>query len=333
MIKKIREWKSEGHAIIIHTARHMRTCNGNVEEVKRRVGRITLEWLAKWNVPYDEIYYGKPHGDVYIDDLAIRYSSPEEVGKKILATKLNFVMPMAGNGSRFQAAGYKIPKFMIKAGNKSLFEWAMDSLPLDIAKKIFFVCLKEHKQYDVANFIGQIIEKKFPSLSYEIEYLDGTTGGQAETVLACRSSINNDTSLAIYNIDTHFVSYRLKSKLLIAKDQNIDGILGVFKHTDPKWSFIELDSAGFVKRLTEKDPISNIASTGFYSFTRGRDFVRAADYLIKNDIRVKNEFYVSEIYNILIADGKKFVVDFVDEFLPFGTPEDLERYSRDQMAL
>lgn len=63
--------KSFGHTIIIYTARRMNTHNGNIGKVMTDIGKITLETLEKFNIPYDEIYFGKPYADYYIDDLAI----------------------------------------------------------------------------------------------------------------------------------------------------------------------------------------------------------------------------------------------------------------------
>jgi hypothetical protein len=48
--------------------------------------------------------------------------------------------------------------------------------------------------------------------------------------------------------------------------------------------------------------------------------------MIKNNMLVKNEFYVSEIYNILLKSGKKFEVDIAEEFIPFGTPDDIKKF-------
>jgi capsule biosynthesis phosphatase len=73
--------KEAGHHIIIHTARHMKTCNGNPSLVMARVGKITLDWLAKYEVPYDEIIFGKPWADVYIDDNAMRFNTWDEISK------------------------------------------------------------------------------------------------------------------------------------------------------------------------------------------------------------------------------------------------------------
>jgi hypothetical protein len=58
------------HHIIIHTARHMKTCKGNVREVIERVRDITKNTLARFGVPYNELVFGKPYGDVYVDDLS-----------------------------------------------------------------------------------------------------------------------------------------------------------------------------------------------------------------------------------------------------------------------
>jgi len=70
-IRLLRYLKTFGHTIIIYTARKMKTCNGNIGKIMCNIGRITFDTLDKFNIPFDEIYFGKPYADVYIDDLAI----------------------------------------------------------------------------------------------------------------------------------------------------------------------------------------------------------------------------------------------------------------------
>ena len=79
----LRFLKSLGHHIILYTARRMRTHNGNVGGVVADIGQITLNTLKEFNIPYDEIYFGKPYADCYIDDLAIN-------PKKSLEKQLGF---------------------------------------------------------------------------------------------------------------------------------------------------------------------------------------------------------------------------------------------------
>ena len=70
-IEYLKYLRSLGHEIIIHTARRMKTHNGNVGKLVKDIGKITLDTLEKFDIPYDEIYFGKPWADYYIDDKAI----------------------------------------------------------------------------------------------------------------------------------------------------------------------------------------------------------------------------------------------------------------------
>jgi capsule biosynthesis phosphatase len=78
-VDKLRALRAAGHVVILNTARHMKTCEGNVGLAIARIGQITLEWLARHGVEYDEIHFGKPWADVYIDDNALRFESWEAI--------------------------------------------------------------------------------------------------------------------------------------------------------------------------------------------------------------------------------------------------------------
>jgi len=71
MISLVQRLHNEGHTIIIHTARRMATHKNNVGSVIRDIGRQTFDTLEKFNIPYDELLFGKPIADIYIDDRAI----------------------------------------------------------------------------------------------------------------------------------------------------------------------------------------------------------------------------------------------------------------------
>lgn len=70
-IKFLQMLKNRGHYIIIHTARRMKTHKGNLGAVVQDIGELTLQQLKQYNIVYDEIYFGKPWADYYIDDKAI----------------------------------------------------------------------------------------------------------------------------------------------------------------------------------------------------------------------------------------------------------------------
>lgn len=73
--------KRMNHYIIIHTARRMLTHSGNVGAVIRDVGKVTIHTLERFNIQYDELLFGKPYADVYIDDKAV--NANDDLQKKL----------------------------------------------------------------------------------------------------------------------------------------------------------------------------------------------------------------------------------------------------------
>ena len=88
-IEFLRFLKSLGHEIIIHTARRMKTHEGNYGKLMKDIGKITLDTLDKFNIPYDEIYFGKPYADYYVDDKAINAYSDHEKEFGLYTNKIN----------------------------------------------------------------------------------------------------------------------------------------------------------------------------------------------------------------------------------------------------
>lgn len=73
--EKIRYYHSNGAKIVLFTSRNMNSFNGQIGVINKITARTLLEWLDKWDIPYDEIIYGKPwpgHCGFYVDDRTIR---------------------------------------------------------------------------------------------------------------------------------------------------------------------------------------------------------------------------------------------------------------------
>lgn len=75
--------KDEGHTIIIYTARKMNSFNGNIGLVNKNIAELTLSQLREWNIIYDEIYFGKPSADIYIDDKGYRFINKNNLEKDL----------------------------------------------------------------------------------------------------------------------------------------------------------------------------------------------------------------------------------------------------------
>ena len=74
-VEVLNKLKNEGHYIILHTARNMETFKGNLGKVNAVQGPILYDWLKKYNIPYDEVYFGKPSADYYIDDKGFKFDN------------------------------------------------------------------------------------------------------------------------------------------------------------------------------------------------------------------------------------------------------------------
>ena len=233
---------------------------------------------------------------------------------------MNFVIPMAGAGSRFKKAGYKIPKMLLEAHGKTLLEWSVNSLPLELCTNLIFIGLEEHKnKYNLENFI----KEKYHQYNLKFLWLKEITRGQAETVYKAKNLIDYDTDLVIFNIDTFFVSETLKKNLL---KNNIDGVLGAFISQEDRFSYAKVGKNGFITETAEKIVISQYALTGLYHFKYPKDFFDVCQKHIENNILYKNEFYIAPMYNDLIKNGKKFIVDLAKEHWILGTPEEYNQF-------
>ena len=70
IVNKLKYYKNN-----LFTSRNMNSYNGNLGMINKNTAKILLEWLDKWEIPYDEIIYGKPwpgHKGFYVDDRTIR---------------------------------------------------------------------------------------------------------------------------------------------------------------------------------------------------------------------------------------------------------------------
>ena len=75
MVERMREYKEQGAVIVLFTSRNMNSYQGNLGLINANTAKVLLAWLDKWEIPYDEIIYGKPwpgHEGFYVDDRAVR---------------------------------------------------------------------------------------------------------------------------------------------------------------------------------------------------------------------------------------------------------------------
>lgn len=232
--------------------------------------------------------------------------------------KLNVLIPMAGAGSRFAEAGYTFPKPLIDVNGKPMIQVVAENLGVE-AHFIYIVQKEHNEKYMLESMLSLIT----PDCT--IVEVDGITEGAACTALLAKEYINNDNPLFFANSD-QFVEWEPIEFFYEMQERDCDGGIVTFEATHPKWSFAKVNEHGIVTEVAEKNPISNIATVGYYYWKNGSDFVKYAEQMIDKGIRVNGEFYVCPVFNEAIEDDKVIRTFHVKGMWGLGTPEDLDYY-------
>lgn len=239
---------------------------------------------------------------------------------------LHIIMPMAGEGSRFLKEGWITPKPLIELHGVPLFKRAIGSVSIDgVPMKYSFIVRQEHiDKYQIDEQIKAILPQA------NIFSVLKTTRGAVETCLMAESVIADEDGVIVMDCDLEFRSKRfleiLKGILSQPMEQSEGGALVSFESNEPRYSYAALGEDGFVTRTAEKEVISKHALCGAYFFSTGKRFKQIAHQLLNEPVFKKPEYYVSLLYNYLLADGEKVQLATMEEYYSYGTPEELKRY-------
>lgn len=234
----------------------------------------------------------------------------------------NIVVPMAGLGSRFSAAGYKTPKPFLPLFDGPMYLKVIENVvPTEIANRVtvHIIVREEHRaMFDAAERPSNIRVHAVPAL----------TEGAACTVLSIKSEINNEYPLIIANSD-QYLEWDVSNFYQALIHPDYDGVISTFHQPDSsdlRWSYANTNSDGTVAEVAEKKYIGPLATTGVYGWKRGSEFVTDAEAMIAANIRVNKEFYVCPVYNIGIAVGRKFRTLNCKKMWGLGVPTDYEHF-------
>lgn len=235
-------------------------------------------------------------------------------------------MPMAGEGSRFLNEGWQTPKPLIELHGIPLFKRAIGSVSDgEIPMKYSFIVRKEHiERYRIDEGIRSFVPNA------NVFYVEKTTRGAVETCLIAESAIADDDAVIVMDCDLEFRSVGfleiIKTILAQSLTETQGGALVSFKSNEPRYSYAEVGEDGFVIRTAEKEVISDNALCGAYFFSSAKRFKQVAHQLLDEPIFSKPEYYVSLLYNYLLAAGEKVFLSPLDEYYSYGTPEELKRF-------
>jgi HAD superfamily hydrolase (TIGR01509 family) len=245
--------------------------------------------------------------------------------------KVNILIPMAGEGSRFRSKGFHRSKPFIDVAGKPMIEWVLDNVSSSLVDaQWIFVIRQEHDPNGVMT--NQLKTLRPNAIIVHVATL---TEGSACTTLLARGLIDSSTPLLIVNSDQYLEWDVDAFWTCVIREAQSDGNIVCFHHprhlNDTKWSYASTDSEGVVLDVQEKKVISENATVGIYYWTRGSDYVAMTDHMIRQDIRVNNEFYVAPVYNQGIARGMKFHLSFCRKMHGLGIPADLTAFLHEKV--
>jgi len=243
---------------------------------------------------------------------------------------MKVVIPMSGMSSRFVAAGYDIPKYLIEVDGKKVIEHIVDLYPED-SKFVFIINDKHKEETDIVNVLEKLVEKK------EIVTIPRHKKGPVFSVSEFDGLIEDDEEVIINYCDfSIYWDYRHFKGFVDATE--CDGCVICYTGFHPhmlgsdNYAFCRTDENNQILEVREKQPftddkMSEFASAGNYYFKKGSYVKKYFKQLMDEDININGEYYVSLIYNLLIQDGLDNRVYEVPYMLQWGTPGDLDIYN------
>jgi HAD superfamily hydrolase (TIGR01509 family) len=268
-------------------------------------------------------------GDVTLQQIERELAWAGEEGGSTLRNRrpreLEIVVPMAGLGQRFAAAGYDKPKPFIDLFGRPMIRWVIDNVRPSITSARFtFLCNEiQLREYPIEGTLTAAVP------GCRVLCVPRATEGAACTVLLAVDALSPDNPMLIANSD-QWVEFSVDEYLERAFADDCDGSILTFPASDTKWSYARTDERGRVLEVAEKKPISPHATVGIYYFKRVCDFMAAAEEMIRRDIRTNGEFYVCPVYNELLRRGADVRIHSIaaEQMHGLGTPEDLQAFER-----
>lgn len=278
-----------------------------------------LKHFLQWGTPED-VYEYQGWSDYFHTEINWRSKKP---------FKGQTLVPMAGEGKRFQDEGYQVPKPLIPIGKMPMIVQKLKTSP-QMDQYMFVYQEKIAKHSNLKTALTQTVKSDVKEI-----VLKKPTSGQLSTCLEARSSLDPEIPLLIESCDNGLVWDEAEYEKL-TNDTSIDAIVWVFKNhpnsnRNPKmFGWIEANGK-YVKRASVKIPLSenpknDLGIIGTFWFRKAKYFFEAADQLIQQNERVNNEFYVDSCVNVLVAQKRNVAPFLVSRYISWGTPNDLKTW-------
>ncbi len=268
--------------------------------------------FCQWGTPQDFAEYQM------WSQIFVKHNNYSTTQHQCHLSSTTLLMPMAGNGKRFSDEGYVLTKPMITVDGKPMFQRALQDLPM-CDKNIFITKNDSELTKMSANSVRITVQE--------------TTEGQAATCLLAKDHINTTTPLFIVPCDnglvydiTAFKNLQQQADVIIFSFRNNTAVV----NNPNQYGWVNVDQNLAIsiscKKAISAQPMQDHAITGAFWFKKGSDFVAAAENMIAQQRKINNEYYVDECMNDCIKMGLMVFVFEIEQYICWGTPNDLKTY-------
>lgn len=177
------------------------------------------------------------------------------------------------------------------------------------------------RKYHLDNILGLL------SSHAKVLKIGAPTEGAACTALLAVADIDADEELLIVN-GNELLHADFKEVVSSFRERELDAGVVVFPSIHPRYSYVRLDKNKLVVEASEKNPISNNATVGFYWFAKGSSFVKAAKNAIRKDARVNGKFYICPTFNELVLEQLRIGVFEIESraYNPLKSGRQIEQF-------
>ncbi len=241
---------------------------------------------------------------------------------------MQIVIPMAGRGDRFLAAGYTAIKPLIEVDGLPMIARVVALFPGET--NFLFICAQDHLD---TTPLRAVLESIAPA--GRIVGIAPHKLGPVHSCLAAAEYIADDEPVIINYCDLGLGWDYPGFKRLLA-ERNPAGALTTYRGFHPH----TLSPNLYATMRADGDQLLEIKEKGSFTTDRMREFGSAGTYYFRTGhllkhyfrqavaegLKTQGEYYASMPYNLLVADALPVVLYEVQHFLNWGTPEDLAEY-------
>ena len=302
MIELAKKLKSEGHTIIIHTARRMTTHGHNVGAVIKDIGLTTFKTLADFDIPYDELIFGKPIADMYIDDRSVNpyYNNVQLMGYLTEEKELPLNMLNPNKYNTIILENNKV----IKSGPQQFLKgeiYYYQNIPQDTLLTSYYPKYYSSKLSDPSQLVIEYV-KSIPFYTlYKSELL---TEAHIDSLFLYIDLLHNTPGHipSMKDIMDNYI-VKLQNRFLIKEDYPFDNAQEIqnlclkrvksykpmpigFIHGDLWFSNILLDYKSNIKVIDMKGQVNGILTTGgdkLYDYGKLYQSILGYDLVLNND--------------------------------------------------